>query len=73
MSLDKKLLFILLVITKDIEYNIKHFHIYVVVKVVCLWKSHNLVMRALGTYMRVTVNKGIDKYSFALCQAMDFD
>ena len=28
---------------------------------VCLWKSHNLDKRAFGTYMRVTVNKAIDK------------
>ena len=35
---------------KDIKYNIKHFHIYAVVKMVCLWKSHNLDIRALGTF-----------------------
>ena len=33
---------------------------------VCLWKSHNLDKRALGTYMRVTVNKGIDKCTFKI-------
>ena len=64
MSLDKELLLILHVITKVIEYNIEHFHIYVVVKMVCLWKSHNLDKRADDTYMRVTVNKGIDKCTF---------
>ena len=39
---------------------------------VSLWKSHNLDKRALGTYMRVTVNKGIDKWTFTLSQAIDF-
>ena len=45
---------------------------------VCLWKSHNLDslqhlklrQRALDNYMRVTVNKGIDKCKFSLSQAM---
>ena len=32
MSSDKKLLLIIHVITKEIEYNIEHFHLYVVVK-----------------------------------------
>ena len=58
MSLDKKLFLILHVITKEIKYNISHFHINVVVKMVCLWKSHNLDKRPLEAYMRVTVNKG---------------
>ena len=40
---------------------------------VCLWKSYNLDKRALRTYMRVTVNKDIDKCSFTLSQAMIFD
>ena len=46
---------------------------YVVLKMVCLWKSRNLDKRALGTYMRVIVNKGIDKCMFTLSQAMTFD
>ena len=66
MSLDKKLLLNLHFITKEIEYNIEHFHTYVVVKTVCLWKSHNVDKRALGTCMRVTENKGIDKCTFTL-------
>ena len=45
---------------------------YVVVKMDCLLKSHNLDKRALNTYMRVTVNKGIDKCTFNLSQAMDY-
>ena len=57
MSLDKTLLLILHVITKEIEYNIYYFHIYAVVKMVCLWKSHNLDKSVLDTYMRVTVLK----------------
>ena len=77
MSLDKKLLLILHVIAKEIEHNSSHFHIhvYVVVKMVCLWKSHNLDKRVLDTYMRVTAYKGtcIDKCTFTLSQAMDFD
>ena len=40
---------------------------------VCLWKSHNLDKRALGTYTRVTVDKGIDNCTFTLSQAMNFD
>ena len=40
---------------------------------VCLLKSHNLDKRALGTYMRLTVNKGIDKCTFTLSQVMNFD
>ena len=40
---------------------------------VCLWKSHNLDKRALGTYMGVTVNKSIDKCTFNHSQAMKFD
>ena len=52
-SLDKKLLLILHVITKEIEYNIKHFHIYVVMKMDCLLKSHYLDKRAICTYMRL--------------------
>ena len=59
MPLDKTLLLILHIITKEIEYSIYYFHIYVVVKVVCLWKSHNLDKSVIDTYMRVTVNKGI--------------
>ena len=49
MSLDKKWLLILHVITKEIEYNIEYFHLYVVVKMFFLWKSHNLDKTALGT------------------------
>ena len=41
-----------------------------VVKMVCLWKSHNLDKMALGTYMRVAVNKSIVKYTFTLSQAI---
>ena len=73
MSLDKTLLLNLHVITKEIEYNIYHFHIYVVVKMVCLWKSHNLDKSVLNTYMRVTVNKGICKCTLTLTQAKKFD
>ena len=40
---------------------------------VCLWKSHNLDKMAPGTYMRVTVNKGIDTCTFTLNQVMNFD
>ena len=40
---------------------------------VCLWKSHNLDKRALGTYMRVSVSKGIDKCTFTLTQTMNFE
>ena len=47
MSLDKKMLLILHVITKEIK-------------------------GPCGTYMRVTVNKGIDKSTFTLSQAMNF-
>ena len=72
-SMYKKLLLILHVITKEIEYNIYHFHIYVVVKKLCLWKSHNLDKRTLDTYMRMPVNKDIDKCTFTLSQAMNFD
>ena len=32
-----------------------------------------LRQRVLGTYMRVTVNKGIDKCTFTLSEAMNFD
>ena len=46
---------------------------YVVVKMVCLWKFHILDKRALGTYMRVTVHKGINKCTFTLSLAMNFD
>ena len=42
-------------------------------KMACLSKSHNLERRVIGTYMRVTVNKGLDKYTFTLSQAMNFD
>ena len=73
MLLDKKLLLILHVITK-VTFNIFIYKNYVVVKMVCFWKSHNLDKRALGTYMRVTVNKSIDKCTFTLrSQAMNFD
>ena len=42
-------------------------------KLVCLWKSHNWDKRSLGTYMRVTVNKGMDKCIFTLIvQAINF-
>ena len=47
--------------------------IYAVVKMVCLWKSHNLDKMANGTYMWVPVNKDIDKCIFTLSQAMNFD
>ena len=75
MSLDKKLLLILHVITKEIEYTIYNFHIQfcVVVKMVCLWKSHNLDKRALDTNVNLTVDKSIDKCTFTLYQAMKFD
>ena len=74
MSLDKKLLLILYAITKEIEYNIQHFHIYVVVvKIFCLWKSHKLDKRAIDTYTRLTGNKGTDKCTFTLGQAMNLD
>ena len=72
MSLFRKSLLILHVITNEIENNINYFHIYVM-KILCLWKSHNLYKRALGIYMRVTVNKSIDKSTFTLSQAMNFD
>ena len=36
---------------------------------VCLWKFHNLDKRALGTYMRVTINKGIYKCTFTQSEA----
>ena len=39
---------------------------------VCLLISNNFDKRALGTYMRVTVNKAIDKCTFTLSQAMIF-
>ena len=43
-------------------------------KIGLFWKSHNLNKRALGTYMRVTVNKGVDKCIFTLVvQAVNFD
>ena len=63
MSLDKKSLLMLHVITKEIEHNIYNFHICCC-KMVCLWESHTLDKMALGTYMRLTVNKGIDKMYF---------
>ena len=72
MSLDKKLLLILHVITKEIVHNIT-FAYKCCCEMVCLWKSYNLDKRALRTYMRVTVNKDVDKCSFTLSQAMDFD
>ena len=37
----------------------------------CLWKSYNLGKRALGTYMMVTDNKGIDTYTFTLSQVYE--
>ena len=40
---------------------------------VCLLKSRNINNRSLGTYMRETVNKGIDKCTFTLSQAINFD
>ena len=40
---------------------------------VWLWKFYKLDKRALDTYMRVSVNKGIDKCTFTLSQAMNFD
>ena len=39
----------------------------------CLWKSYNLDKRAIDTYMRVTVNKGIDNCTFTLNQEMKFN
>ena len=59
-SLDKKLLLILHVLST-------------VVKMVCLWKFHNSDKRDLGTCMRLTVNKGKDKCTFTLNQAINFD
>ena len=46
--------------------------INVVVKIMSLWKSHNLDKWPLGTYMRVIVFKGIAKCTFILNQAMNF-
>ena len=48
-----------------------YIYIYVVVKMV--WKSHNLDKRVLGTYVSVTVNKGIDKCTFTPSQTINFD
>ena len=36
---------------------------------VCLWKFHNLYKSAIGTYMRVTVNMGIDTINVLLPEA----
>ena len=39
----------------------------------CLWKSQKLDMRVLATYIRVTVNKRMDKFTFTLSQAIKSD
>ena len=57
---------------KEFSKPFNIFNVYVVVKMVCLWKSHNLDKRALGTYMRITVNNGIG-FTFTLSQALHFD
>ena len=62
---------------KDDCKNLIHFSsvlcLFIFFNLVDEFGSHNLDKRAPGTYMSLAGNKGIDKCTFALSQAMKFD